>query len=454
MRLAILPILVAAFFCLAGQASLAQSQISIEEARLLAFKLVADGKFDSAAELAGTILEGDPQDQAALLALAQAEQGAGRTGSAVKAARAAWRASKTDPERYSSSIVAAQALAADGKRLRSQFWLRRATEHAPNDRFKARAARDFQFVKATTPLRAKLRFSISPSSNINNGSRNDTANFGGLEFLLNGDARALSGVEFRLGGDLSYVRLLTNRQNLTFGVRFDSSNYVLSSEAKRQAPNLSGSDLAFQELAFSLKSKRRDAQKPNFTEAGLSVGQNWYSGSSLTRFARLDIDRDIAVNTRARLGFGLSAERQWRRDNAARSSTIWRARAQYSRALKNGSGLTLHGQISDTNSASAIIAHQAVELGLTYRQAKPILGQTQLELSATIEERRYDRPSLFGFGARRDHRLTASATLILNDLEYFGFSPTATLKISQTDSNIPLNETENIGLNFGIRSSF
>ncbi len=431
-----------------------QTSIELDEARILVFKLVAEGQFDTASALARTLLEADPNDQAALLALAQAERGAGRTKSAIQAARGAWKNSDQQSEKFASATVMAQALATDGQRLRAQFWLRRAAQVAPNDAFKARAARDFQFVRTTTPTRVNLRFSVSPSNNINNGSRNETATFGGLPFQLSGDARALSGIEYKLGADLAYIVLLSERQNLTFGVGFDSSRYTLSSSAKAQAPNVSASDFAFDELRFSLTTKRRDADKPAFVEASMTFGQNWYGGTPLTRFVRLDLDRTLPLNAKSTLGFGLGAERQLRLDNDARSATILEARTSYSRALGNGSVLGLSGRISDTDSASAIIAHQSARIDVSYRLGKPLFGETNLELGLGVEKRRYDRPALFGFGARRDERISASATLVLNDLDYFGFSPTATVNLSQTNSNIPLNETENIGLNFGLRSAF
>ncbi len=61
-----------AVICVATtQSAVPQTKVDLDNARLLAFKLVAAGQYDSAAELARTILQGAPNDQAALLALAQ-----------------------------------------------------------------------------------------------------------------------------------------------------------------------------------------------------------------------------------------------------------------------------------------------------------------------------------------------------------------------------------------------
>ncbi|WP_298292489.1 surface lipoprotein assembly modifier [uncultured Litoreibacter sp.] len=432
----------------------AQTQVSIKEARFLAFKLVAAGKYDEAAALSRTILQGDPDDQAALLALAQAEVGAGRISAGVKAAKAAWRASDTAAERYSSSIVTAQALAQNGKRLQAQLWLRRAAQHAPNEGFKARAARDFKYVRATNPVRANLRFSISPSSNINNGSANDRATLGGLSFLLDGEAQALSGLEYRLGGDLSRIFLLSERQNLTFGVGFDTSSYSLSSSAKALAPNASASNYAFQELQFSVSSRLNDKDGPAYTQFRLELGQNWYGGDALARFAEAKVDRTITVGKRAQLRFGGGVKRQWRQDSAFRSSTTWNANAVYLMGLENGNSISFNGAVSDVSSASAAIAHQSAEIGVGYRLGKPVFGKSFLELSLAAKLSEYDRRTILAPSPRRDTRLSANATITFNDLDYFGFSPTATLSASRNRSNVALNETQQLGLSFGLRSSF
>ena len=441
--------------CLSAAPAIAQStDISLDQAELLSFQLVANGQYDSAAALARTILEGNPDSQAAWLALSQAETGAGRTASGVRAAKSAWRNSTTATERYSSSIVAAQALARDGKRLQAQLWLRRAAQHAPRDDFKARAEQDFKYVRATNPLRANLRFSISPSSNINNGSANAQASFGGLSFLLDGEARALSGIVYQLGGDLSYTMLLSERQNLTFGVELDTYSYTLSSSAKALAPAASASNYAFQELRFTVGSKRKDADGDNYIQFGVTFGQNWYGGSPLTQFAGAHLSRTIAVGQRARLQFGASAERQRRQDSDLRSATVWQSFASYTLPLENSNTISIRAEISDTDSGSASVAHNAKRLDIGYRLGRPVFGKSYLELSLGAEKRDYDRVTILAPAPRSDTRLSASATMTFTDLDYFGFSPTATVSASRNSSNVSLYETRNLGVRFGLRSSF
>lgn len=431
----------------------AQTVVDLDEARLLAFKLVADGQYDAAAELARTLLQSDPEDQAALLALAQAERGAGRTTAAISAAKAAWRASDTQPEKYASAIVAAQALSTDGRQLRAQFWLRRAAQRAPNDAFKARAKRDYRYVQSVNPVQLDLRFSVTPSSNINNGSKSDTVEVAGLPFTLVGDALALSGIEYRAGATLSYKLPPVQTWNLLASATLDTRFYTLSSEAKALAPTVTASDYAFQELDLRLRGQRVDADGQGATWVSGKIGQNWYGGSALTRFAGVDVGRQIRVGKRANLSFQLGGERQWRQDSDLRSADVFSTSATWTQNLQNGSRVWLTGYASDTSSQSAAIAQETMGLSLRYAPSKPVFGNANLELSLGYETKRFDRAQL-PFARRLDDTVTAAATLVLNDLDYFGFAPTAQINARTTNSTLGQFDSNDFGLKLGLRSTF
>ncbi|EPX79996.1 hypothetical protein thalar_01332 [Litoreibacter arenae DSM 19593] len=431
----------------------AQTQINLDEARALTFQLVAEGQYDSAAALARTILQSDPNDQAALLALAQAEHGAGRMPAAIKAAKAAWRNSDTDAEKYASSVVAAQALSSDGKPLRAQFWLRRAAQHAPNDLFKARAKRDFGYVQQTNPMRIDLRFSVAPSSNINNGSKSDTIEIAGLPFAISGDAQALSGIEYNLGATLSYRLPRAGDWNLMASTSFDAKFYSLSSDAKALAPSVSSSDYAFEELEARLGARRVDEDGNGLTSLSFKVGQNWYGGNTLTRFAGFDVGRRVRAGERSTLAFHAGLERQWRQDSKLRSADVVSLSTTWGHRFEQGSAMWITGYVSDTASDSAAIAQETLGAVVRYAPAKPVFADTRLELSLGYQTRSFDR-ALPLFDRRVDNRVTASATMIFNDLDYFGFAPTAELSASKTSSTVDQYDIEDLGLKLGLRSTF
>ncbi len=447
-------VLLASALCLTVLTPPSAQTLNIDAARTLAFQLVSEGKFDSAAALAQTLLERDPEDQSALLALAQAERGAGRTKTAIKAAKAAWRASDTDAERYASATVAAQSYSTDKRPLLAQLWLRRAAQAAPDAELRQSAERNFKFVRDRNPLTVNLRFSVAPSNNINNGSSSLFSTINGLAFELTGENRALSGMSYRFGVSADYRFALSERQTLTFGISADSNQYSLSSQARAQAPSLRASDLEFNEIKLSARTRLLDADGKGSIGGGITLGQNWYGGNPLTRFVRVDANRQFAISDKAQAGFGISGTRNWRQDNALRNSTVWAVNANYAQALGNGDVVTLRGSLTDVVSAAASTAHDSVGVTVGYRFAKPVFANTSLELSLGAKRSSYDRPILLGPEPRADTKLSASATLVLKDLDYFGFSPTATLSGSRTKSNISAYESKNLGVSFGLRSSF
>ncbi|WP_170157839.1 surface lipoprotein assembly modifier [Litoreibacter meonggei] len=431
----------------------AQTQIDLDDARLLAFKLVAAGQYDTAAELSRTILQSDPRDQAALLALAQAESGAGRNGAAIKAAKAAWRVSDTEAEKYSSAIVAAQAFSTDGKQQRAQFWLRRAAQNAPNDTFKARAKRDFKYVKSVNPLQVNLRFSITPSSNINNGSKSETVEVAGLTIALRGDARALSGIEYNVGASLSYQLPKVGAWNLTAFTSVDAKYFSLSSGAKSLAPTVSGSDYAFQEIEAGLRTFRADEDGEAATWASIKVGANWYGGNALSNYLGVGIGRRIKAGARSSLSFSADAERQWRQDYDIRSANVLSLSVTWAHDLSKGGVLWARAHVSDTASDSIVVAHDAIGATVGYAHDKPIFGDTKLELSLGYQVKSFDRAAA-PFARRVDDTVSASATMIFNNLDYMGFAPTAEISAKRTTSTLNQFSLDDLGVKIGLRSTF
>lgn len=453
---------------------MAQSQTTLDigAARDLAFELAASGDYDAAAALAQTLIKRDPNDHAALLALAQAQRGLGDTGAAVKTAKAAWRAAETDPEQYASATVVAQTLAFDGKRLQSQLWLRRAAQAAPNETLRETAKKNFKFIRARTPTKVQLSFSVAPTSNINNGSSVDTFTartaLGDTPASFRASDRPLSGIAYRFDASVTHTKPISERQNISFGGSFKSYTYSFSSEAKDIIANdldldgnpvdIRASDFAFQELRVFARTRVLDADGLGSYGAGLTFGRNWYGGAALTNFAKVDINRQKAFGKTVQAGVGLSAERRWRLDNDIRNATVWSLSGNIAKSLENGDVVSANARLTDTNSASDTTAHKSARIGMTYRFAEPVFANTSLELSLGAQVSRYDRvaAAFLGFTdeRREDVKLNASATFVLGDLDYFGFSPTATIDASKTRSNVARYTSRNLGVSLGLRSSF
>ena len=127
---------------------------------------------------------------------------------------AAVNAAEAQDKKYAGAIVMAQVQSSSGRKTLAQYWLRRAVELAPNQVLETRAIRDFKYLRNTNPWSTRLTFSVTPDSNINDGSARETSFlkyeltellFGEqVEYQLTGAALALPGIEYTLGLDTRY----------------------------------------------------------------------------------------------------------------------------------------------------------------------------------------------------------------------------------------------------------
>ncbi|WP_139229843.1 surface lipoprotein assembly modifier [Litoreibacter janthinus] len=434
-------------------AQTAPTVVSVADSRTLAFNLVSRGQPTPARAIANTLLERNPNDIKALLVLSRAERLLGDLPAAKQAGKRAWRAADAPEDRYTAAMLTAQAISSSGNKIGAQIWLRRAAQVAPNDQLKATAVRDLRYVRGTSPVALSFDLSVAPSSNINNGSKSDTIEVFGLPFALSGDLQALSGVEYSLGATLSYKLPAVGTWTLTAGANVESKHYTLSSSAKAIAPTVSGSDYAFQQLQVSLAANRTDADRKASTSLYVKAGQNWYGGSTLTRFAGVGAARQYQIGERSSLQVNLGAERQWRQDNAQRSADVVTLSSTWGHGLTNGSAIWVTGFVRDTASESSSIAQETAGASLNYSHGKPIFADTKLELSIGYENKRFDRAQ-FPFVRREDQTVSASATMIFSNLDYMGFAPTAELSAKRTSSTLGQYSNDDLGLKLGLRSTF
>ncbi len=426
-------------------------RLDIPQARILAERLYLSHQFLAAREVALGLLSRDAGDVRALIVLSQSERALGNSKPAESAGKRAWKAANNPLEKYGASLVTAQAISTGGARTRAQFWLRRAIQAAPNKALEQRAIRDFRYVQGRNPFTTNLRFSARPSSNINNGSKSDTLVIGGLPFELSGDARALSGVEFSYGFSTVYKKQTAANRQWRFGFSLDARSYVLSSEAKRQAPGQNASDYAFLTAEASLGTTKTLDQGRGQLAFDLALGRNWYSGDVLGDFGRVTVARTFHRTRTSNSRYRLSVTRQWRKDNSTRSSTQVALAADWAKALKSGSVLRWNLGVQDTASASPSSAQNGVNVGASLTPENGLFG-AQTTYSVGLEARRYDLPS---FGVlRADNKTTIGVSLFFHKLDYYGFAPTLSVTAARNQSNISLYDTTEYGLSIGFRSTF
>ena len=228
----------AALACLlAGPVPLAaQVNLTADQLRGFAAELVAEGDAPRALAVTEALLNRNPQDVGALILRAQAALALGESGLALDAASTAYDAAKDDGTRYIAARLAARAHAEQRQDTRAQIWLRRARQYAPDARSAEDVAEDYRFLRDRNPWSTQLRFGVSPTNNVNNGSSSETvllfSPFGVARGTLNAEARALSGLAINAGATTSY-RLAESRTAITFlDATADAVTYVLSETAE------------------------------------------------------------------------------------------------------------------------------------------------------------------------------------------------------------------------------
>ncbi|WP_372610003.1 surface lipoprotein assembly modifier [Aquicoccus sp.] len=422
-----------------------------DDMRLAAIVAIEAGDTARARALTDALLARDPGDIQARLLAARANRDAGLLDEARGHARHAWSIAETPRERHAASLAMAQALSSADRRTRAQFWLRRAAHHAPDERLRQAAVRDFRYVRKRNPLSVQLRFGITPKSNVNNGSANSTIDLFGLpDVNLSGAARALSGLEFMGGAALRYrvAESAERATDLTF--RAQRRDYRLSSEARRIAPTAKGSDFAFAAVSAGVTQRFMQLDTRRETTLSGELGKTWYGGAPYSDFARLSVGHTMPLSRVSRLEVKLTGERT--RGPAAPHADLLRARASYARVLPNRGQVGFSLQLTRSNASNASADFSEVATRLSYAPPEPILG---METSFGVGLRARDYPATpYRAGARRDREASLDMTLGFDKVEYLGFTPTLTLSASRTDSNVGLFDVENLGMALGLRSAF
>lgn len=435
-------------------------RLTPDDMRRAARDSLAVGASDQALALADALLARDPQDLTAHLIRASALRNLGRTDEARDAARAAWDLAEEDPDKFASAMVMAQVLSTAGQKTWAQIWLRRAVELAPHENLERLAIRDFRYVRAANPWSSRFSFSITPDSNINNGSAYRTsflnyelteALFGQpVQYQLSGAAVALSGIEFELGADTRYRFWQTERQAQDVYLELDYRHFELTGDARNEAPGVKGSDFDFASVFLGYGYRAYNFGADGEFAFRADVGQSWYGYDEFAQYLRASALQSYALTGRTRINGRIAGE--WQYGINTTDVTTYSAEAWAAHFFPNGRQLRviLSGAVADSPVASEEYAELGIGASLVFGELFEGAG---LQMGLDYRGRDYD-VSPHSPDGRQDHRLAASATVIFTGLDYFGFNPTMTVYAQNTESNIALYEARRFGVNFGIQSAF
>ncbi len=421
-------------------------QLTPDQMRGLAVSSYNARQLQVALDLTAALLARDPQDRLALLLRSRTLRDMGQPRAAIAPARQAWALAKTDREKFTAAMILAQALSSDGQRTMAQLWLRRAGEVAPGDAAKRSAIQGYRYVRSRNPLSFQLSATATPTSNINGGSSETGA---GLA-TFDGDARALSGMEYTLGFAARYLLPPTEKTQTALTFSAYAAQYQFSSSARQQAVRVKASDFAFSTVALGLEQKR--ILGPVLLSYGMNLGHSWFGGSDLANFAQLQAGLRWKMRPQTELGLSLSTDRQQRLDTASASSNRLALTAVLVQSLASRDQFRLSATVARTRSDNIRVDRRDLGAELGYQLAEPIAG-LQLGGQLSFELRTYDSTP-FAVGGRNDKKTSATLTATFVQWDYFGFVPTLDVTVSRNRSNVARYTTREAGIPFGVKSAF
>lgn len=432
--------------------------LSREDARVLGNQLNSVGQPSAAREIALGLLRADPADISALIILSRAELRLGNVDAARQAVDTAWRNSDTNRERFVAALVTADILSAQARYTRSQFWVRRAIQNAPDVRTRQVAIEAFRRVRQENPLAIEVRFGLTPSSNVNSGNSNETISFaflpgalGAIEFQVPPDQRPLSGLEVSLQTDFRYriASSATSRTSLEFGL--SGRTYIMSDDARATAPDVTGESLSYAKASVGVLHQWVPTAGGEPYSASLTLSHDLSGGAAYSYELDGTLGTRFRLNNNDTLDVSGSLRYAQRVDSDTEVMT-YSLRGQWSRALDNDDLIGITAQLASARSDATDLAYDAITLGVSYDFGDVIDG---IDLSTSYSEQlRIYETSAFDPAGREDRISAIGLNIGLQNIDFYGFQPVVTVQAQRTDSSVPRFDTEGVQMGLNLRSSF
>lgn len=432
-----------------------QASLTVGQIQQITVAAIQAGNGRVAVDASNALLERNPNQPGLLILRTEAALTANDFAGAIQFGRQAYWNARSGTQRFAAARLIALAHSRLGQDTRAQGWLRLARQDAPNDEARAEVARDFRFLRARNPLAVNLRFGVTPTTNVNNGSSVDEDEaitlFGLTGFTLDGEARALSGWEVSGSANLQY-RIRNDETSATFlTASLAARTYVLSESAQEQAGNdVSGSDFSDANLSLGVTHRFVLSEGMRPTTASLSFGQSWYGGEPTARLRTVSASQPWEISPQDTFilsGFAQDQESLTGGDPIKTYSV----QGTWARDLEDLGNVSVSLALRDSQSDNVNADYDGIRYGVNYSFPEPIAG-FQLGLSYSYEERDFE---VTNFSPRDvDIIRTASVRAVMTDIEVLGFQPVINIERTIQDSDAGLFDREYTNFGFDITSSF
>jgi|GEM_PF-1576075 len=408
----------------------------------LARRALAEGRPDLTVLIARQILAAVPEDVTAHLLLAAGLTRVGDPKAAAVAAKAGFRLAEDRDSKFEGAFLTAEALSAGGRTFGSKLWLRRADAYASSDAAKAVLRQAYGSVAAQSPLTFGLSVFAGPSENVNGGSEHDTFFYFGIPIPI---SQALPGWSYGGAVNLSYALSPTDQVTAQWTHR----SVVFNDTAKALQPGIRAADYAQDELGLGYQKVWLGDEGRQMLRFSASVGRQWTGGKHNADVAAVDLSALRTVSDNLGIGLRLGVEQVTHPDRPAIDSTTWAAGVilRPSGERLGSVSVDLGAQIVDSDAAGIAWRGPTLSLGWAPALDSDVIG---VSFTLAAQQREYWKTPSFD----PDIKLGVSATAELKTLEVMGFSPTVTVSSSRTWSDLVVRDTKDLGVSFGLSSSF
>ncbi len=402
-------------------------------------RLIQTHNFPLAFHCAEQRFANNPDDMDALLVMARAAQELGRVELADELATQARTRELTTAQRFAAYLISGISQARQSNLTTAKILLYRASDFA-------RAEPELKVVRSTldqinrlSPWKISAGISVLPSTNINGGSLHDTINFGGLEFVLDDDAKARSGVAYSVSAGVTHqtrvsARMIWENQFSVAGTAYggrgrNDASYTVSS-GLRYTPETAHPVLVYGYVRYDQRYIADDIGAGAFgdygayynqTTAGLEFHRNPDQTSAWKVYGTFtDRKSDISANQNARIG------------------TLG---ATYRFALNSDVELALGGYVQVSDGASNLAAQASnLSLGGSW---DPEGGPFSFSGNLAYTHTEYASIAVGYSEARVDDDVKLELALTYDNFQFYGFKPTFGVLVSRDYSNLNRYDTQN-----------
>jgi len=283
---------------------------------------------------------------------------------------------------------------------------------------------------------------------VNNGTEESTIILFDLPFTLS-NTEPVPGIKASLGVSTDY-RLWQNPTNLVQISADLRHRETFITDAK--STDLEGRQFRYTYLGARLKWSHALPERKLEIDDTLAIGRTWYGGERL--HDRIGVTRHYTkrLQNAQSLNLTLGGAKSFSFSDDGNDASNLFVQAGYTKGLKGIGQLNISPYISDTRSQSTSNAQKTFGAKLNVTLKKPVL-KSQVSFSLDLGTQRFDKPSITGV-PRVDTYARLTTRLLFKDTTIMGFSPTASIEMVRNKSNVVLNDTKSIALNFGFNSAF